>query len=125
MNTFLRVFLALPGVLFILLGLRWLVDPAAAAKTLGMPLLDGLGLSTQIGDIGALFTAGGSMVVIGAVTQKRRWLYAPAMLLCYAAVFRTLGWMLHGAVFAGPQITIELVLAAFLVFAASRLSPEN
>jgi hypothetical protein len=47
-----------------------------------------------------------------------------ALLGC-AAVFRTLGWMIQGAAFALPQILIELVLAALLLFAASRLPSEN
>ena len=90
-----------------------------------MPLLEGLGRSSQIGDFGAFFFAGGSMVMIGSITQKRIWLYAPAMMLCCAAVFRTLGWMIQGAAFAMPQIIIELVLTALLLFTASRLQSEN
>lgn len=37
-------------------------------------LLEGLGRSSQIGDFGAFFAAGGSMVIIGSLTQKRTWL---------------------------------------------------
>ena len=33
------------GLLFMLLGLRWLIDPQAAADTLGMVLSDGVGRS--------------------------------------------------------------------------------
>jgi hypothetical protein len=124
-NKILRVIVALLGILFILLGLSWLADPAGAAKNMGMPLLDGLGRSSQIGDFGAFFTAGGSMVLMGIITQNRTWLYAPAMMLCFAAVFRTLSWMIQDAAFAVPQIAVELVLTAFLLFAASRLPSRS
>ena len=125
MNKVLRVIVAIPGVLFVIIGLSWLMDPATAAKNLGMPLLDGLGRSSQIGDFGAFFTVGGAMVLIGVITQRRTWLYAPAMLLCGAAVFRTLAWMIQGAAFAVPQIVVEVVLAVFLLFAASRLPSDR
>ena len=125
MNTYLRGTVALLGLLFVFIGLRWLIDPAGIANNLGMPLLEGLGRSSQIGDFGAFFAAGGSMVIIGSIAQKCTWLYAPAMMLGCAAVFRTFGWMIQGAAFALPQILIELVLAGVLIFAASRLPSEN
>ena len=59
MNKVIRVIVALSGILFVIIGFRWLVDPARVAKSLGMPLLEGLGRSSQIGDFGAFFTAGG------------------------------------------------------------------
>ena len=121
MNKYLRGIVALLGLLFVFIGLRWLIDPAGIANNLGMPLLEGLGRSSQIGDFGAFFAAGGSMVIIGGIVQERAWFYAPAMMLGGAAVFRTLGWMMQGAALAVPQIAIELVLAALLVFAASCL----
>ena len=43
------------GFLFLLMGLQWLVDPTSAAAGLGMSLLSGHGLSTQIGDLASFF----------------------------------------------------------------------
>jgi hypothetical protein len=125
MNKILRVIVALPGILFVVIGLSWLVDPAGAAKNLGMTLFDGLGRSSQIADFGAFFTTGGCLVLIGVITQKRTWLYAPAMMLCFAAVFRILAWLIQGAAFAGPQIAVEVVLTGLLLFAASRLPSDS
>lgn len=121
MNKIINVIVGLVGGLFVIMGLSWLVDPAGAAKNLGMPLLEGLGRSSQIADCGAFFTTGGSMVLIGIITRQRTWLYAPSMMLCCAAVFRILAWLVHGAAFATPQIAVEVVLTALLMFAASRL----
>jgi hypothetical protein len=59
MNKALKIVTALPALLFIIVGFRWLLAPAGVAAEFGMPLLDGLGGSTQIGDIGAFFLGGG------------------------------------------------------------------
>lgn len=124
MNKSLKVVTALPGLVFIILGLGWLVAPAGVANAFGMPLLDGLGGSTQIGDLGAFFLCGGLMVLLGLATEKREWLYAAAMLVAAAAVFRTAAWLLHGMPFAVPQVTIEVAMTALLLFTASRLQPR-
>ena len=50
------------GFLFLLMGLQWLVDPTTAAAGLGMSLLSGHGLSTQIGDLASFF------LVVGVFT---------------------------------------------------------
>ena len=90
MNKVLRLVVALPGIFFVVTGLRWVVAPAGVAPEFGMPVLEGVGLSTQIGDLGAFFVALGLFILIGLVTQKRTWFYASAMLLGFAALFRVL-----------------------------------
>lgn len=55
MNQVLRVIVALPAILFVVTGLRWLVAPEPVAAEFGMPLLDGVGRSSQIGDMSAFF----------------------------------------------------------------------
>ena len=120
MNKFLRALLVLPALLFILVGLQWLGDPAAAAKGLGMTLMDGMGRSSQMGDVGSFFLMSGSMVLIGVITLRKEWFYAPAMLVAGAALFRTVAWVAHDAPFATVSIVIEVVITALLLFAASR-----
>ena len=71
MNKIINIIVSIVGGLFVIMGLNWLVDPAGAAKNLGMPLLEGIGRSSQIADFGAFFTTGGSMVLIGIITRKR------------------------------------------------------
>ncbi len=124
MNKILKIITALPALLFIVIGLRWLLGPADVAAKFGMPLLDGLGGSTQIGDLGAFFLGCGLMVLFGLVTEKREWLYAATLLVAFAAVFRTAAWLLHDLPFAAPQVTIEVVMAVLLLFTASRLKPQ-
>ena len=59
MNNFLRIVVALPAIGFLVIGLRWAIDPSTAASDLGMTLLSGLGRSSQIADVGALFLSMG------------------------------------------------------------------
>ena len=45
-----KILIPVLGAGFLLQGLVWIAAPRMAATNLGMPLLDGLGRSTQIGD---------------------------------------------------------------------------
>ena len=107
MKNFLRVLAGFFGAFFLLMGLRWIIDPSSAAASLSMPLLDGAGLSTQIGDVGSFFITIGAMTLIGVIKQKHYWLYAPSMLLLVAALYRILSTVLHGAAFALLQLLLK------------------
>jgi hypothetical protein len=125
MNRILRALVALPGIFFVVMGLRWLVDPAGAAGDMDMELLDGIGRSTQIGDLATFFLALGMMILVGLITSQRRWFHVPALMLLGAAIFRVLAWLLHDAALAGQLIAVELVAACLLLFAASRLTARE
>jgi hypothetical protein len=115
----------LPGLLFIILGLRWLVDPAGVAPTLGLSLQTGLGLSSQIGDLAAFFLVAGLCILIAVVTRTRTWFYPPAMLLLIAATGRLVAWISHGATFAAAQIVFEIVVAILLIVASRYLTQRD
>jgi hypothetical protein len=125
MEKILRVIAGFFGAFFLLMGLRWIIDPSSAAASLSMPLLEGAGLSTQIGDVGSFFVTIGVMTLIGVIKQKRYWLYAPSMLLLVAALYRVLSTILHGAAFAMPLIAIEIIIGLFLIFAGPKISKES
>ena len=125
MNKILRVIVALPGILFVVTGLRWLVDPASAAAQFGMPLLDGLGRSSQIGDMASFFLTLGMLILIALITAKRVWYYPAIMLLVFTAVSRILAWLIHGAAPAVEMIAPEIIIACLLLFASRRLAEEG
>ena len=125
MRSPLRIVTTVVGVFFALQGLLWIVDPARAAAGLGMPLLDGLARSTQIGDLASFFLTGGVTILVGARPGRARLLLVPAGMLGAAAVVRALAWALHGAEFAAAFIAIEVVVAALLLFAVRRLDAER
>ena len=125
MKNVLRIVAGLIGILFFLNGLQWIISPANVAESLGMPLLEGVGLSTQIGDLGSFFITVGAMTLIGAITTTRHWFYAPSMLLLVAALYRTLSTILYGAPFVMSAILVEVVVGLFLIFAGSKISIED
>lgn len=90
MRSALRITTALLGAGFALQGVLWLVAPARAAAGLGMPLLDGVGRSTQIGDLSIFFLVAGGLMALGSRPGRARWLLVPAVLIGGAAVTRTL-----------------------------------
>ena len=81
MNRILNIATFTAGFLFFINGVMWLIAPAASAEALGMSLLSGEGLSTQIGDISSFFLVLGSFILLGAYTKQKHWFYAPFALL--------------------------------------------
>ena len=125
MKNVLRIVAGLIGILFFLNGLQWIISPANVAESLGMPLLEGVGLSTQIGDLGSFFITVGAMTLIGTITTTRHWFYAPSMLLLVAALYRTLSTLLYGAPFVISAIVVEVSVGLFLIFAGSRIEIKD
>jgi hypothetical protein len=121
MHARLRLAITLLGAFFTLQGVAWLVDPARVAAGLGMPLLDGLARSTQVGDLASFFLVAGITMLLGSRDGRSQLLYVPAALIGGAAVTRTLAWLWQGADFATLFITVEVVVAATLVTGARRL----
>ena len=119
MRSALRIVAVLMGVGFTLQGVGWLVSPERAAATLGMPVLDGLARSTQIGDFAAFFLTLGLSILAGSALSRTRLLYFPAVLLASAAFGRTIAWAVHGAEFATAFIVVESVSSLILLATAS------
>ena len=122
-KKFLSVLVVLPAVLFVVTGVRWLVDPAGAAPTLGLVLDQGLGLSSQVGDLSSFFLTLGMCMLIAVITGRRTWYYPPMLLLSLAAIGRLIAWLVHDAALA-PQILVELLVVVLLVVASRRLPRE-
>ena len=125
MKILFRILVAIPAILFVVMGLRWAVAPEGAAASLGMTLMTGVGLSSQIGDVGSFFLAMGIMMLIGLVTGRRSWFQAPALMLALAATLRMLAWLVHDAALALDMIIVEVALASVLMMACSKLSLDK
>ncbi|MFT4614138.1 MAG: putative membrane protein [Bacteroidia bacterium] len=125
MNKVLKLLVLLPAILFMVTGIRWLVAPAAIAPNFGMTLADGIGLSSQIGNMAGFFLTLGSCMLIALISERRSWYYPPMMLLAITALGRILAWLLHDATLAGSQIMIEVVVAFILLLASRRLPQDG
>ena len=124
MITLVRVLVLVPGVLFLVTGLRWLLAPAAVAPEFGLVLGSGIGLSSQVGDMSAFFLTLALCILMGLTTQRSIWYYPPIILLSLTAIGRTLAWLLHDAALATDLIVPEVVVALIL-FLGSRYLPER
>lgn len=125
MNKLLRLLVALPALLFVVIGLRWIIQPQAAAASLGMPLLEGFARSSQMADLAVCFLSIGTMIMAALITGKRRWFHVPALMLITVAIVRILAWLLHDAALAGQMIAVEISVACLLLFASSTKIAEG
>jgi len=119
-----RILAILPGLAMGFNAVMWITKPADAAQSLGMPLLDGIARSTQVGDLTSFFVATALMSVLGAWRQNATWLYGAALLLGGAAVFRTTAWALHGAEFATTFVAVEAILTLMLLVSANLMNRD-
>ena len=123
MNRFLVVLNAINGILFIAIGLLWVISPYEAGANFGiLEISEGLGRSSLIGDVGSYFFCIGLMMILAAYTLRSIWFYAPAMLLGVTALFRVISWAAHDATFATQFIIIEILLITLLLVTSKRMS---
>lgn len=120
-----RIIIAFPAVLFITFSLRWLLNPAGIAPDFGMPLLNGVGLSTQVGDFFSVFMMLGLAVLAGIISRQRIWFYPPVIFLALAATGRILAWGLHSATLAVALIIPEIIIAALWYFGSGYICKES
>jgi len=120
-----RILSGIVGLFMLWTCLGWLTDPATAAAALAMPLLEGMGGNTQIGDFTSFFFTAGLFACIGAYRSEHAWLYASISLLGSAAVFRSLAVVTHGSEPLTMAIIFEIVMVAFLVISVYLMKKEN
>lgn len=125
MNTVLRIMAGVPALGFVFLGLSWWIAPDFVGSLLGMELLSGVGLSTQIADLAAFFLMLGGAILIGLASANRTWLYPPIMLLGFAIVGRFIAWLFHGADFTIGMMAVEAVVIAILTLNAKALARQK
>jgi hypothetical protein len=125
MNKFLVVLNAFNGILFVAIGLLWVISPYKAGANFGiLEISEGLGRSSLIGDVGSYFFCIGLMMILAAYTLRNIWFYAPAMLLAVTALFRVISWAAHDATFATQFIIIEILLITLLLVTSKRMSSK-
>ena len=111
--------------LFIVVGLAWLVAPGYVSMQMRMPLLDGDGLSTQIGDLAGFFLTLGSSIALTLVTTRGEFLFPAIMLLGFAAIGRVIAWVAHGAGLPLDMIAVEVVLVVLLTLLARQMASDR
>jgi len=125
MNKILKIVVALLALVFASIGFRWLVAPEGVAAEFGMTLMQGLGLSSQIGDLGAFFLSLAIFILLALTTGRRTWYYPPIILLGLTAIMRTMAWMFHDASLAVDMIAVEIIACVLLYLGSLRLADED
>ena len=120
-----RILSGIIGLFMLYTCVGWLVNPANAAAGLAMPLLEGMGGNTQIGDFTAFFFTAGVFACIGAFRAEHVWLYASISLLGSAAVFRSLAIVVHDSDPYTDAIVFEIIMTAVLVLCVYLMKKEN
>ena len=110
-----RILSGLIGVLMLLNCLWWILDPFTAAEGLAMPLLEGLGSNSQIGDFTSFFFTAGLFACIGAYRAEHIWLYPTISLIGSAAFFRSYAVVAHGSDPLVSTIIIEIIMSVILI----------
>jgi len=125
MSKVLKIVVALLAVIFASIGLRWLVAPEGVAAEFGMTLMEGLGLSSQIGDLGAFFLSLAIFILLALTSGRRSWYYPAIILLGLTAIMRTMAWMFHGASLALDMIAVEIIACVVLYLGSLFLADED
>lgn len=120
-----RVAAAIPGIPMLINGIGFIATPLETSQSLGMELLTGIGLSTQLGDFTSFFIGTAVLIFLGAFKSDSKLLYAAALYLGGAAVFRTVAALFNGADMATDIIIVELVLTAWICTCAFLLGKKD
>ena len=120
-----RILSGIVGLYMLWICLGWLMDPATAAAGLAMPLLEGMGGNTQIGDFTSFFFTAGLFACIGAYRAEYAWLYASISLLGSAAIFRSLAVVAHGSDPLTMAIIFEIIMTAILILSVYLMKKET
>jgi hypothetical protein len=116
--SFITKFLSsIPAIVFLIIGVFWVLQPGIMAENFGMVLSSGLGLSSQIGDLGSYFVSSALMIFYGIYTNNTHWFYPPILIMLLTALFRTLSTFLHDAPFAADMIGSEILFSGILFYA--------
>tara|TARA_B100000941_G_scaffold22187_1_gene13296 strand:- start:749 stop:1156 length:408 start_codon:yes stop_codon:yes gene_type:complete len=114
-NIIARFLCLVPSLIFLSNAYSWVTNPSKASSDLGMPYLEGIGRSSQIGDFSAFFIGVGIFCFIGGIFKNISFLIAAIIILISAAAMRIIAWQLYSASFATLYIAVEIVSSIMLL----------
>jgi len=118
MSLLLQAAIGLPALAFIFVGLSWWFAPDFAGSLLRMALLEGSGMTTQLGDLASFFLTLGCCMLIGLLTRRPVWFLSAVLLLGFAVAGRFIAWLFHDGDLTLDMIIVEIVVITLLIFAS-------
>ncbi len=121
-----RIAVGLIGVFFLVMGMRFMVEPEAMAAQFFIDPLGFAGLSTVRGDIGGAFLAVATLIFLGLGTGVGTWLRAAAILIGAFAFGRALGFLLDRSLDADVLLpfSLEVAFVVLILIANRRLTAK-
>ena len=117
-NNVIKIIAAVPGIPMLVNALLFIAQPERVTADLGMPLLEGVGLSTQLADLGAFFTFSALLIFYGVLKSNGEYLRIVALLLGLTAILRAVAWVVNDAALASTLIGAEILLVVWLWISA-------
>jgi hypothetical protein len=120
MTLVLRLAVGLGGILFILIGLAFLIHPTEMGALFFLQAQGSQGLATIRADLTAFFLVGGLFALVGAWRRDATALNVPLLLLALALLGRTVSLVVDGR---GPDALQPMIVEALfiaLIVAAQR-----
>ncbi len=96
MKIALKIVVALITLFFLLLWLRWMVEPHAMAAQWALSATGPAGVNNLRGDIGGLFLTAAVFCGLWLVRGNAAWLRAAAVAMCCVIVGRITGLLVEG-----------------------------
>lgn len=109
-------------LLFLFMGVNFVLNPVAAGGGVGLEAMDLTGMSSLRGDIGGLFLGTSALIIYGLVRRNEGAFLAVAVYMGAIALCRIVGFMQEGTTEASlTAFAVEIVVVLLLVYAAVRL----
>jgi hypothetical protein len=120
MKIVLKIVVALITLFFLLLWLRWMVEPSAMAAQWALSATGPAGINNLRGDIGGLFLTAAVFCGLWLVRGNAAWLRAAAVAMCCVIVGRITGLLVEGFNQASlVAAVLEAIFVAVFLAAAS------
>jgi ribonuclease Z len=118
----LRVLVAIAGLVFLVLGISFLLAPGGQVERFALFPSGNSGYNTLRGDFGAFFLGTAIFCFIGAVRGAVRWLIPPATFMALVVIGRLYSFFIDGpAPGAIPMLWVEILILAVLLLAIRSL----
>ncbi len=96
-DIIIRILTGALSAILLVVGLQYMMDPAATAGQFGLAVTDDIGLATLRADIGGFFCASGGLGLAAAIRHQPSWLLGPITLIILAFVGRLITLAVDGA----------------------------
>lgn len=125
MRYALKTIVVLLGLVFLAMGLRYLIDPAGMAEQFGLRPIAANGFATLRADMFALFGVCGGAALLGAWRNDSKLLLVALAICLLALTGRIVSFLVEGASVGMVQAVAVEAIALLILLTASRVLPEK